>query len=121
MRPPMTLAVVGVDFPNRKGPTRKFELMLCIPGEPVELRPEPRNPADERAIAVFSARGIQIGYLTAERCGWIGAMMTKGVQVKAIFQSATERGGLIRASFDGSIPDLPAVLVPVEHEKPEYD
>lgn len=34
-------------------------------GEPVLLVPEPENPADPQAIAVFNERGVQIGSPTA--------------------------------------------------------
>ncbi|WP_145118935.1 HIRAN domain-containing protein [Sphingomonas panaciterrae] len=34
---------------------------MCEPGEPVHLVPKPTNEHDPAAVAVFSARGIQIG------------------------------------------------------------
>jgi len=105
----MSLAVVGADFPNRRGPGRRFEIELCKPGEPVELRPEPKNPADPRAVAVFSCREVQIGYLTAERCPWISKLMAEGGEVTAIFQHKTTHGAVIRAAFDGAEPILPEV------------
>ncbi|CAN5278393.1 hypothetical protein BH11PSE5_BH11PSE5_30680 [soil metagenome] len=111
----LSLAVVGAQHPNRKGPTRLFEIRLCTPGEPVHLIPEPKNPADPRAVAVFSARKIQIGYLTAERAPWIGNMMAQGRDVRAIFQQATTSGAVIRASLDGSEPILP---VPLQTQPP---
>ena len=76
-------------------------------GEPVELIPEPKNPADPRAVAVFSTRGVQLGYLTAERCGRIGALIRDGREVRAVFQEATSYGAVIRAAFDGEEPVLP--------------
>lgn len=103
----LSLAVVGADHPNRKGPTRRFEIAMCCPGEPVELIPEPKNPHDERAIAVYSIRGIQIGYLRAERAPFIGRMIGRG-GVSAIFQSAEKWGATIRAHLDSSAPTLPA-------------
>lgn len=106
--PDRSLAVVGADFPNRRGPTRRFELNLCKPGEPIELRPEPKNPKDERAIAVYSPRGIQLGYLTAERAPWIGGMLKRGRLITAIFQNQTAFGAWIRIAFDGEQPVLPA-------------
>lgn len=105
--PPLSLAVVGADYPNKRGPGRRFEIAICKPGEPVELVPEPKNPADPRAVAVFSCRSVQIGYLTAERCGRIGAMIRDGREVCAIFQEATRSGAVIRVAFDGEVPELP--------------
>lgn len=100
----MSLAVVGGRFLNADGGSRQFEIMLCDPGEPVDLRPEPKNPHDPRAVAVISARGIQIGYLTAERCGRIGALIRSGREWRAVFQAATNFGAWIRIAFDGEEP-----------------
>ena len=122
----MSLAVVGADYPNRRGPGRRFEIALCTPGEPIELRLEPNNPADPSAVAVFSARGIQLGYLSAERCGRIGAIMRAGREVRAIFQHQAQFGAVIRVAFDGAEPDLPPVksAPPIESDwwpDPEWD
>lgn len=106
-RPALSLAVVGADFPNRRGPGRRFEIALCTPGEPIHLVPEPKNPADPRAVAVFSPRNIQIGYLTAERCAWIGGMLAQGRELRAVFQGASSFGAWIRVAFDGEEPLLP--------------
>lgn len=102
----MSLAVVGADYPNKSGPTRRFEIALCQPGEPVELRPEPKNPADRHAIAVYSARGIQIGYIRAERAPLILLAIGRSA-VSAIFQSIDPWGATIRVHLDGSEPKLP--------------
>ena len=102
----LSLAVVGADHPNKKGPARRFEIALCIPGEPVNLIPEPKNPADPRAIAVYSARSIQIGYVRAERAQFIGNALSRD-GVRAIFQSPAKWGAVIRAHLDGSEPTLP--------------
>jgi hypothetical protein len=40
---PQSLAIVGIDYPNKRGPGRRFKLEICLPGEPIELRPEPNN------------------------------------------------------------------------------
>lgn len=115
----MSLAVVGADHPNRKGPSRRFEIAMCEVGEPVDLIPEPKNPADPRAVAVYSCRGIQIGYLTAERCGWIGGMIRKG-GVSAIFQGTASYGAIIRVGIEGAEPVLPEH--PAEHRSiPDAD
>lgn len=120
---PRSLAVVGAAHQNKRGPSRGFELAICQPGEPVELRPEPKNPADENAIAVFSCRGIQIGYLTAERAPWIGALMARGEEVVAIFQLRTPWGAWLRVGFDGEVPTLPPepVVAPPEDSTADPD
>jgi hypothetical protein len=119
-RPSQSLAVVGAQYPNKRGPTRRFELNICQPGEPVELRPEPKNPADEHAIAVYSCRGIQLGYLTAERAPWIGGMLKRGREVQAIFHRQTHFGAWLRIAFDGEAPALPPAgqidIVPIDYE-----
>lgn len=102
----MSLAVVGADFPNKRGPTRRFEIAICQPGEPVELRPEPRNPHDPRAIAVFSDRGIQLGYVRAERAPLVRTLMSRGV-LHAIFQQMDDWGCTIRIGSGGEVPTLP--------------
>ncbi|WP_333882850.1 HIRAN domain-containing protein [Sphingobium yanoikuyae] len=104
----MSLAVVGAQHPNADGSDRRFEILLCPPGEAIELRPEPTNKHDPLAIAVYSARGVQIGYLSAERCGRIGQLMRLGHEVQAIFQGMTQDGTWIRVAFDGEVPELPS-------------
>lgn len=103
----MTLSVVGAIHPSADGGNRLFEIALCVPGEPVQLVPEPENKHDPSAVAVYSARGIQIGYLSAERCGWIGSKIKLGEELRALFQAPEKGGALIRVSFSGEEPGLP--------------
>ena len=105
----LSLAVVGLDFPNpdKSRSNRRFEVALCRPGDPVELRPEPKNPADPRAVAVYSERGIQLGYLSAERCGLVGKRLRAGEEVRAVFQDADRFKAVIRVRFGGAAPTLP--------------
>lgn len=126
--PAMSLAVVGVQYPNKDKSNRQFEIAVCKPGESVELRPEPKNIPDENAVAVFPQRGVQIGYLTAERCGRIGAMIRQGREIQAVFQREAQHGAWIRVAFDGELPivDLnpsPFVRAPLRAEgaDPETD
>lgn len=102
-----SLYVVGADYPNKDGGNRRTEIMFCDPGEFIELRLEPRNPADPNAVAVFSARGFQIGYLTAEKAPWIGGILRQGRDVRAIFQTPAAWGAMVRVGLDGAVPDLP--------------
>jgi len=64
-----TTSIVGIDFPNedKSKSNRRMECMLCAPGDAVELRLEQTNPYDDSAVAIFSERGIQLGYVSAER------------------------------------------------------
>lgn len=120
-RPALSLAVVGADHPNTRGPTRRFEIAICKPGDAVELRREPKNKADERAVAVFSSRGVQLGYLAAEKCAWIGGMLINGRELRAIFQASTQFGALIRVAFDGDGPELPTHSTPKSHrDDPDF-
>lgn len=105
----VSLAVVGIDYPNKRGPARRFELEMCSPGEPIELRPEPTNPNDEHAIAVFSCRGVQLGYLKSERAVWIGTLSRQGRTMSGIFQGATASAAWVRVAFDNDDPALPVV------------
>lgn len=109
-----SLAVVGIDYVNadKAKSSRRFEVRLCAPGEPVELRPEPNNKHDEHAVAVFSARGIQIGYLSAERAPAIGAKIRAGKPIRAIFQREIATAAIIRVRFDGEEPTLPPAPPP---------
>lgn len=115
----LTLPIVGVDFPNKRGPTRRFALDLLRPGDPVELRPEPSNPADPNAVAVYSAEGGQVGYLPAERAPFIGGQIARG-DVTAIFQGKGSRGGFVRIGLDGEQPVLPPAPDPIAQAEPEW-
>lgn len=106
----LTLAVVGIDFPNADGSNRRSEAMMTLPGEPVELLPEPKNKYDSNAIAVVSPRGIQLGYINAERAPYIGGRMSRGEDVEAIFQGLDGASAFIRVRFGGGVPTLPVPL-----------
>lgn len=123
----ITLPVRGVNFPNAKGPTRRFAVELQRPGDKVELRPEPKNPADPNAIAVYTADGIQMGYLPAERAPFVGLQLSRG-HVSAIFQGLNDFGAFVRIAFNGETPVLPPVSEPAapdqdwwpDEDGPEY-
>lgn len=117
---PMSLAVVGAAHLNADKSNRQFEILLCAPGEPIELRPEPKNEHDPHAIAVFSCRGVQIGYLSAERAPRIGAMMREH-EVQAVFQRKAEFGAWIRVGFGEAPVVTDAMLVNYDGEAEELD
>jgi len=105
----LSLAVVGIDFPNtdRRKTDRRFEMLLCAPGDPVMLVLEPKNPHDEHAVAVYSSRGIQLGYLKSERAVFVGAKIRAGEPYEVVFQEAAPQIGVIRIRFGGGAPTLP--------------
>ena len=69
---------------------------------------------------VLNKEGMQMGYLTAERCGWVGGKIASGLEVRAVFQAATAWGAVIRATFDGNIPDLPPDFEESRQEEPDF-
>jgi hypothetical protein len=103
----LTLAVVGIDFPNADGSNRLSEALMTVPGEPIDLVPEPKNKHDSNAIAVISPRGGQLGYINAERAPYIGGRMSRGEDVEAIFQGLDGGSAFIRVRFGGGAPTLP--------------
>jgi len=115
----MTLAVVGIDFPNedKARSNRRFEWLASAAGDPVTLRPEPRNRHDPNAIAVFSARGVQGGYLSAERAPLIGARIRRGEEIQAVFQALDKSVAYIRVRFGGGMPTLPEVRLDVSEDR----
>lgn len=107
----LTLSVVGIDFPNtdRSRSNRRMELLVCAPGEPVALRREPKNPHDANAVAVFSARDVQVGYVSAERAPLIGRRMQQEDHV-VVFQALVGSMGYVRIRFGGGAPTLPDLV-----------
>lgn len=117
----LSIAVVGVQHPNKKGPTRRFAIDLCRPGDPVQLVPESKNPADQNAIMIWNSDGMQMGYVPAERTMLIHRAWHDGKDVRAIFQGAAESGAWIRVAFDGE-PVLPeaAARPTANHVEPDF-
>lgn len=122
----LSLAVVGIGYLNPDKSNRQFEIALLSPGDPVELRREPKNPHDPRAVGVFSPSGIRIGYLNAERAPWIGGRMDAGETITAVFQEARAGVAWIRVRFGKQAPTLPPQRVPrARHDdvdpEPDFD
>lgn len=81
---------------------------MTLPGETVELVPEPKNKHDSNAIAVISPRGVQLGYVNAERAPYIGNRMSRGEDAEAIFQGLDGGSAFVRVRFGGGVPTLPS-------------
>lgn len=80
----MSLAVVGVDFNNRDGSNRRFALAMCNPGDTIELRLEPKNPADENAVAVYNSDGMSICYLASSRASGLAAFYANAANCSSL-------------------------------------
>lgn len=102
--PQVSLAVVGIEFDNSDGSNRRFAMAMCNTGDPIELRLEPKNPADENAVAVHNPAGMQIGYITSIRAVRISALIREGRELQAVFQRRADFGAWIRVAFDGEAP-----------------
>lgn len=113
-----SLPAIGERYDNEDGSSRQAELALCRPGEPVRLVREPENPHDRMAVAVFSCRGVRVGYLKRDRAVWIGSKIDKGYDVRAIVERVkgshlpeATLGLVMRVSMDpdgADDPELPA-------------
>jgi len=102
----LSIFVVGINYANEDGSDRRTELGRLAPGDPVELRREPENKHDPDAVAVFSGRGAQVGYLPAAFCKEIGQRML-AEPYAAVFHWLGEQVAAIRIRFGGGEPTLP--------------
>jgi hypothetical protein len=107
----LTLACVGADYQNQRGPDRRFEIALCKRGDPVTLQHEPKNKADGNAIMVLSERGVCMGYVSADRTSIIHKAWRRKQVVRAAFQHGEKWGAWIRVGIDCE-PDLPVAFDP---------
>lgn len=117
----LSVAIVGANYPNADGGNRRSEIAFCDPGEAMDLRPEPKNPHDEHAIAAFSARGFQIGYVASERAVLLGGLMRDGHIITAIFQDVAPWGAIARIGVDCAPILPPAADRDDQDDKPLVD
>jgi hypothetical protein len=112
----LSLAVVGLDFPNADKSNRRFEMAMCERGERVALLREPKNAVDKHAVIVLSARGIQLGYISFQRSGLISGWLDAGEAYEAVFQEPGRTAAIVRARFGGG-----GLRLPPEREDVVYD
>jgi len=117
----LSLAIVGSQFPNKRGPDRRFEIAVCAPGDEVALVHEPKNRADQNAIMVLSERGVQMGYISADRTSLIHRVWREKRSIRAVFQEKTDWGAWVRVSLDGSEPALPSPIDIAERDESAAD
>jgi hypothetical protein len=107
------LPVVGSTWPNDDGSSRQDELAICRPGEAITLQRQPENPHDPRAVAILSARGVCVGYLSRTNAGWVGSKIDRGYDVRAIVErikgahlDGAQLGLVLLLNMDGDDPLL---------------
>lgn len=108
-----SLPAIGERHDNDDGTSRQAELALCSPGEAVRLVREPDNVHDPMAVAVFSCRGVRVGYLKRERAAWIGSKIDRGYDVRAIVErvkgfdlEGATLGLVMRVNMEGENPEV---------------
>lgn len=124
-----SLPAIGERHDNEDSTSRQEELARCEPGEAVRLVREPENPHDRMAVAVFSCRGIKVGYLKRDRAAWIGSKIDRGYDVRAIVErvkgshlDGATLGLVMRVNMEGEEPELlrnwqgprPSLLAPAQ-------
>ena len=87
-----TLGVVGESFDNDDGTPRQRIIRQCKSGDPIALRREPDNPYDPNAIAVTTAAGEQIGYLSRHNAEWVSDVLEK-TETTAVIKSISPAEG----------------------------
>ena len=86
--------VVGVTRENEDGTSRQKIIGRLKAGDKAALRREPDNRYDPNAVAVCTASGEQIGYLSREVAAEIAPLLDQGTRVDAEVSSLTG-GGLL--------------------------
>lgn len=111
-----SLPACGEWYENEDGTSRQAELARCQPGDVVDLVREPENPHDRMAVAIFTRRGIRVGYLRRDRAVWIGSKLDRGYDVRAIVERVkgthlpdATLGLVVRVNMEGDDPELPDI------------
>ena len=81
--------IAGVSFTNRDGSSRQAALARCRAGENLRLVREADNPHDEEAVAVYSKRGEQLGYVTERANDDVAIWLDDGMRVEAFITQIT--------------------------------
>lgn len=109
-----SLPACGEQFDNEDGTSRQAELARCQAGDWLDLVREPDNPHDPMAVAIFTDRGVRVGYLRRDRAQWIGSKIDRGYAVGAIVErikgahlDGATLGLVMRVNLDGDEPELP--------------
>jgi len=111
-----SLAAVGCWFDNDDGSSRQLELAECRPGDVLELVRQPENPHDHLAVAIVTASGTCVGFLSRDRAAWIAPKIDRGYPVNAIVErvkglhlAGATLGLVMRINMEGEEPELPDI------------
>lgn len=109
-----SLPAVGCSFDNEDGSSRQLELAECRPGDPLDLVREPANPHDPLAVAIVTASGTKVGYLSRDRACWIAPKIDRGLPLNAIVERVkgvdlpgATLGLVMRLNMEGELPEVP--------------
>lgn len=113
--------VVGVSYSNQDGSSRQAYISEMTPDTAVQLVPEPTNPYDANAIAVFIPGNKQIGFVPRELAAKIAPFLEGE---KFLARVVSLHGGF--ETWDGGTASLGVaveVVLPAAGilDKPSYD
>jgi hypothetical protein len=91
------IKLVGVTHANADGTPRQDLVRRLTKGEELVLTPEPNNPHDAEAVAVFNRDGQQLGYLP--RHSGVALLIDRGAHVTATVLRVVGGGGLLALLF----------------------
>lgn len=84
------IKIAGTSHRNTDGSSRREAINSCRPLDVLQVIPEPDNPYDSNALAVFNPSGVQIGYLESRLAGEIArASAKRNLMWLAVFRRAT--------------------------------
>lgn len=87
--------LAGVSYENENGENRQYVIYqlkhsgFLVPGQELLFQPQPWNPFDKNAIAVFGADIKQIGFLPKDIALKVCEAMNDCIQVKIFVESVT--------------------------------
>lgn len=84
--------VAGTYYPNDDGTSRQRAIVQVRLGERLLLSPEPDNPHDPNAVAVFRQTGKQIGYLPRNHALRAVTRLGEGYNVTAVVRELWNSG-----------------------------
>jgi len=101
------IKLVGVTYRNPDGTDRQHLVRHLSIGQTLVLKPEPTNPYDSEAVAVFDERGQQLGYLPQH--SGVALLIDRGAQVTATVHRVVG-GGLLGFLFPSRARNYGCVL-----------